>query len=91
MSLLRRIAKEQDAMVKCIKGTIALHDYICITADAWTGFKNRKTFLGVTGHVIDGDLQRKSFPLACRLFPGSHSYDRIAKLLFKIFKSFQRV
>ena len=40
--------------------------------------------MGVTGHVLNADLKRKSFALACRFFPGTHTYDRVAKLLSDI-------
>jgi len=59
-----------------------------LTADAWSGFKNRRYFLGVTGHVLSNDLQRQSFALACRLFTGSHTYDKIAALLCKIMREY---
>lgn len=61
---------------------------ICLTADAWTGFSNRRSFLGVTGHILGNDLKRRSFALACRLFPGSHTFDHIARLLSNIMKEY---
>ena len=46
--------------------------------------KTVAVFWGVIGHVLNDDLKRKSFALACRFFPGKHTYDRIAKLLTDI-------
>jgi len=60
---------------------------ICLTADAWSGSRNRRSFLGVTGHILmSDDLKTKSYVLTCRLFTGSHTYYRIAKLLSRILK-----
>lgn len=87
-TLRRRIDDTQRVMLFDIKQEIAAQDFLCTTADAWTGFKNRRNFLGVTGHMLAADLSRKSFALACRFFPGKHSYDRIAKLLSDIHEEY---
>ena len=87
-TLSRRIDDKQRVMLFDIKQTIADQDFLCTTADAWTGFKNRRSFLGVTCHMLAADLTRKSFALACRFFPGKHSYDRIAKLLSDIHEEY---
>jgi hypothetical protein len=84
----RRIQDRQLTMKTKLKEAIMQTDYICITADAWSGFHNRRSFMGITCHMLDTDLQRRSFALACRLFPGSHSYDRIAKLMSDILKEY---
>lgn len=84
----RRIDDRQKLMVTKLKEVIMQADYICITADAWSGFHNRRSFLGITCHILDTDLQRRSFALACRLFPGSHTYDRIAALMSDILKEY---
>ncbi|CAH2091347.1 unnamed protein product [Euphydryas editha] len=59
---------------------------VCTTADIWSGKK--RSFLGVTCHWINSDLQRVSATLACRRFAGTHSYDRIALLLESIHTEF---
>ena len=87
-TLSRRIEEQQRSMLDELKQLISKHSFICITADAWTGFKNRRSFMGVTGHTINDDLSRRSFALACRLFSGTHSYDRIASLLSDILKQY---
>uniref|UniRef100_A0ABD2VVP7 DUF659 domain-containing protein n=1 Tax=Trichogramma kaykai TaxID=54128 RepID=A0ABD2VVP7_9HYME len=61
--------------------------YVCTTADIWSG-RNRR-FLGVTAHYLEEkNLERHSAALACRVFPGTHSYDRIAEQLDDINLSF---
>lgn len=62
-------------------------EYVCMTADCWTS-KNKKRFMGVTAHWLDKNLTRKSAVLAPRRFPGDHSYEAIANLLFTIMKEF---
>ncbi|XP_043284952.1 uncharacterized protein [Venturia canescens] len=60
---------------------------VCTTADVWTGGARR--FLGVTVSWIEPKtLTRKSAAIACRRFPGTHSFDAIANLLSSIYTSF---
>ncbi|KAF9411119.1 hypothetical protein HW555_009981, partial [Spodoptera exigua] len=59
---------------------------VCTTADIWSG--KERSFLGVTCHWINSDLQRVTATLACRRFAGTHSYDRIALLLESIHNEF---
>ncbi|XP_043270948.1 uncharacterized protein [Venturia canescens] len=60
---------------------------VCTTADVWTGGARR--FLGVTVSWIEPKtLTRKSAAIACRRFPGTHSFDAIANLLSSIHTSF---
>jgi len=88
-TLSRRILVEKNKEMKSnIQEVFKSASTICLTADAWSGFKNRRSFLGVTGHVLFDDLRRQSFALACRLFTGSHTYDRIAALLCKIMREY---
>jgi hypothetical protein len=87
-TLTRRIQDENKVMKSDVIELLRSKTSICLTADAWTGFKNRRSFMGVTGHVLNDDLHRKSFALACTLFTGSHTYDRIAKRLCKIMQDY---
>lgn len=87
-TLNRRIEENERAMIQYVKQQLGQADFVCTTADAWTGFKNRRSFLGVTAHILNDDLSRKSFALACRFFPGKHTYDRIGNLLSKIHDEF---
>lgn len=87
-TLSRRILDENKEMKSNIQEVFKSTSTICLTADAWSGFRNRRSFLGVTGHVLSDDLRRQSFALACRLFTGSHTYDRIAALLCKVMKEY---
>lgn len=50
-TLSRRIDDKQRVMLFDIKQKIADQDFLCTTADAWTGIKNRRSFLGVTCHI----------------------------------------
>lgn len=60
--------------------------YVCQTADIWS--TRTKSYMGITIHWIDAQLQRQSSALACRRFSGTHSYDRIASLLNQINNEF---
>lgn len=59
---------------------------VCTTADVW--LEKTQFFLGVTSHWLDSNLKRKSKTLACRRFPGTPSYDRIAPLLEAVHAEF---
>ncbi|KAL7286654.1 hypothetical protein TKK_0019149 [Trichogramma kaykai] len=78
-----RYIKEIDDISNKLKNAA----YVCTTADIWSG-RNRR-FLGVTAHYLEEkNLERHSAALACRVFPGTHSYDRIAEQLDDINLSF---
>ncbi|XP_023318399.1 uncharacterized protein LOC111694435 [Trichogramma pretiosum] len=71
-----------------IKLALAKTNCVCTTADAWSS-KHRR-FLGVTAHWIDdNNLSRKSVALACRNFPGTHSFDNVTNLLEEIHTFFE--
>lgn len=89
-TLSRRILDESKNMKSNIREVFKSRNSICLTADVWNGSKNRRSFMGVTGHVLNHDnLKRESFALACRLFSGSHTFDRIAKILSGIMKEYE--
>ena len=75
-------ATEFNALIKNIKTSISVNKYFCTTADIWSG--KRRSFFGYTCHWFDEKFARHSVALACRRFSGSHTYDRIADLIFEI-------
>ena len=48
-----------------------LTDYISLTTDIWSA--NKKSYLGMTAHLLNEDLEWKSYALACSGFKGSHT------------------
>ncbi|XP_063534931.1 uncharacterized protein LOC134744914 [Cydia strobilella] len=86
-SLGRHIQDSHQRMLTDIKKQLQ-HETkeVCTTADIWSAKK--RSFLGVTCHWIDSNLQRKSLTLACRRFSGTHSFNRIALLLENIHTEF---
>ncbi|XP_017465562.1 PREDICTED: uncharacterized protein LOC108358634 [Rhagoletis zephyria] len=81
-SLSRRIEAEYAQQMSEIKLTLESVQYICTVVDIWSSRK--RSFLGVTAHWIDTDLDRQCKTLACRRFPGIHNYKRIAMILDEI-------
>ncbi|KAK0048479.1 hypothetical protein Bpfe_022094 [Biomphalaria pfeifferi] len=74
-------------MIEKLKQVLTEQTFVCTTADIWSS--NRRSFLGVTAHWINiSSLSRESAALACRRFPGSHTYDRIAELLYDVHENF---
>ncbi|CAD6224165.1 GSCOCG00011766001-RA-CDS [Cotesia congregata] len=70
-----------------LKNMIKSAQYVCITADTWSS-KSRR-FIGMTVHWIDqNSFERRFYAMACRRLTGIHSYDRIAKTIESIHRSF---
>ncbi|XP_057331849.1 uncharacterized protein LOC130671788 [Microplitis mediator] len=83
----RRIHDTYNENINKLNEMIINTQYVCTTADTWSS-KTRR-FLGMTVHWIDfKTLQRKSYALACRRLTGTHSYDRVARLIEDIHTSF---
>ncbi|CAG9825726.1 unnamed protein product [Phaedon cochleariae] len=65
-----------------LKKEIEKQDYICCTADIWS--TKTRSFMGVTLHWIDANLERHSVALACKRFSGIHDYKNIGEMLENI-------
>ncbi|XP_040063760.1 uncharacterized protein LOC115330107, partial [Ixodes scapularis] len=86
-SLGRRIDEEWEKFLDDAREKLSGQSYVATTADIWS--THHRSFMVVTVHWIDADtLSRRSLALACRRFPGSHTYDRIAEMLEDIRQSF---
>lgn len=75
-SLICQIEETYKSETLKVKKILHNSKFLCSTADIWFG--KRRSFMGVTVHFIDDNLNRHYFALACRKFGGTHSYDRIA-------------
>lgn len=60
--------------------------WICLTADIWSS-KNR-SFLGVSGHFMDENLDRQSYVLSCKYFPAPHNYQTISEFFQLVYSRF---
>lgn len=85
-TLTRRIEEYYTKEISIIKSEIETIQYVCTTADIWSGKK--RSFLGVTAHWISNDLSRTSVALACRRFKGVHNFERISEMLLEINSEF---
>ena len=56
--------------------------HVATTTDCWTS--SAKSYIGLTVHWLDKDLERQSAALACRLLRGRHSYALWAKSVNEI-------
>lgn len=81
-TLVAQLADEFNKMKKAVKDKLETAKSIAVTSDIWSS--KSRSFLGVTAHWLEQDLTRSSVVLALKRFPGTHSYDRIAKLLKEI-------
>ena len=68
-----------------LKGKLNATHWVCSTADCWSS--RRKSFIGVTVHWIDDQLNRQSACLAARRVIGKSSYNVLAKFLEEIYEN----
>ena len=80
-TVTREIESLYEEKVKELRDVLSQVNFVATTADIWTGFKNRRAFMGMTVTFLDNELNRKSFTFSCRLFEGSHTFDRIGAIL----------
>lgn len=80
-SLIPQLYERTSANVKeKIKDAFA----ICITTDAWTSLNNH-SFVGVTAHWIDADMEMASNLLECIQFNEQHTAENLCSFLKNIF------
>ncbi|XP_057336374.1 uncharacterized protein LOC130674944 [Microplitis mediator] len=83
----RRVKDTFNQNMELLKFMMNSAEYVCTTADVWTS-KSRR-FLGMTAHWIEKNtLERKSYAIACCRFPGTHSYDQVARKIGDIHSFF---
>lgn len=83
---MRRVSDMQHEVMQEIKEQLNNAEYVCTTADVWSGKK--RSFMGITCHWINNKIIRQSAALACRRFKGTHSYDKIAEIIEDIHSSY---
>lgn len=87
-SLKIQIEKLYLSMVDNITNTLSSVLYVSTTADCWT--KGKKSYIGVTCHWINSkSFKRESVSLECCRLQGRHTYDVIAKALYKIYTTYK--
>jgi hypothetical protein len=60
-----------------IKNLIASTDSVCVTVDLWSN-RQMRSYLGVTGHLVDSNFNMISCLLTCSRFSGRHTASNIA-------------
>ncbi|XP_015118942.1 uncharacterized protein LOC107042418 [Diachasma alloeum] len=86
-TLGKRINKMHHENMNTVKRILAKQTHVCTTADVGSNSSHR--YLGVSVHWIDDDtLKQILAAIACRRFPGSHSFDQIADQLESIHNDF---
>lgn len=61
--------------------------YVCLTADGWTN--QGRSYLGMTVHFFDKQLNKYSYLLAFRRMYGRHTHDVLKDLLLSVIKDFK--
>ena len=78
-TLRKHLDKKCKEVLDGIKAEMEKVDFICTTADLWSGAK--RGFCGITASWLLDDLSRKSVTIACPRMKGTHSHDKIAMVL----------
>lgn len=60
--------------------------YVCLTADGWAN--KSRSFLGITIHMFDNDLNKHSFLLAFRRMFGRHTHDALKEVMLLVIHEF---
>jgi len=81
------IKSKFNDMTEYLKTELSLAEHVCATADAWSDA--RCSFLGMTAHILNDQLERKSFALACRRLYGSHTYLALAEAVEQVLTEFK--
>ncbi|KAL4084273.1 hypothetical protein QTP88_028098 [Uroleucon formosanum] len=85
--MLKQLTLNYNAHVLMLTDLIDKQNYICTTADIWSG--NNKSCMGMTCRLIDSETyQRKSYVLGCKLIKGSHNYLNIAEVMTEITQNY---
>lgn len=61
--------------------------YVCLTADGW--MNRGRSFLGVTIHFFDDQLNKHSYILAFKRMYGRHTHEMLKDLLLSVIKEFK--
>lgn len=61
--------------------------YVCLTADGWTN--QGRSYLGMTAHFFDKQLNKHSYLLAFRRMYGRHTHEVLKDLLLSVIKEFK--
>ncbi|XP_063380400.1 uncharacterized protein LOC134667023 [Cydia fagiglandana] len=87
-TLGRKIDTAQKTVTDKLISIFSKLDYVSTTADIWS--TKTRSFLGVTAHWInEATLERMSCVLSFNRFKGSHTYDKIAEMLFEVQSDFR--
>ena len=86
-TLKKRVKDETRRIKQKITEILENTDYICCTADIWSGGK--RSYFGMTAHILNSSLERESYSLTCRRFRGTHSFDRVAESVIDVFDHYQ--
>ncbi|XP_035714108.1 uncharacterized protein LOC118438279 [Folsomia candida] len=88
-TLIRRIDDRYNFMRASVVSRLDGIKYLCVTTDAWSCEGKKRSYLGMTVHWITEKLTRQSVALACRRFKGSHTYDKIADMIWNILAEYK--
>lgn len=85
-TIMDRMMLRKSQMTANLNAELGKVDYVCTTADIWSS--NNKSYLGMTGHFIDDNLERQSVVLSCKRMKFSHTYQEIGKMLVSIHRNY---
>lgn len=88
-TLIADLVTKSDAIKSELKNIIARENFFCTTADVWTN-RNR-SFLGLTIHYFNSNLDKQSFLLAFRRLYGRHTHENLAEKIIEVNREFNLI
>lgn len=85
-TLISDLEKKYEKLKSLLIERIDKAKYVCLTADGWSN--KGRSFLGITIHMFDDELNKHSFLLSFRRMFGRHTHEAIKEHLLLIIHEF---
>ena len=86
-TLSKRLNTATVSLVENLKTELKKYEYFCTTFDIWSHRHN--SYMGSTCHVIDSEMQRRSFILHCEEFDTVHTFSNIGDRIIAVHEKFE--
>ena len=83
-TLMTKIDALFEDQMKQLRVNLKDTDFVCITADLWSG--SHRGYLGVTVHWLNPNQDHESAALCCRQITGHHTYDVIGAAIDSVLR-----
>ena len=85
-TFMRRLKDWADGGRAKVMEVLSKADRVATTADLWTA--HNRSFLGMTAHWLDANLQRMTAVLCCKELSVKHTFDVVARAMWEVHCSY---